>query len=63
MEQIRVPDMMCNGCAEKIKDAVKKLAGVVSVEADPQSKRVRIEGGPSRPDLVTAIRHAGFNPE
>jgi copper chaperone CopZ len=60
---IKVPDMMCGSCAEKIRVAVAPLAGVRDVRCDVPGKTVTIEGDAARGELVAAIAAAGFKPE
>ena len=59
MEELRVqvPDMSCGHCSATIKNAVGALEGVKSVEADPDTKRVRVDAESSVDDekIVKAI--------
>jgi cation transport ATPase len=61
-----VPSMVCEGCAEKIGDALRPLPGVREVRATVAQKRVsvRYETARSREqDLREALATAGFSAE
>ena len=36
-------DIECDGCTSSIEDALSKLAGVASVNGDPDTKQVKVE--------------------
>ncbi len=42
---VKTPDITCGGCANSIKNALGKMAGVKNVEVDVASKMVSIEHG------------------
>ena len=47
MEQktVKVPNIGCDGCVSTIKNEVSALAGVISVEGNPQTQIVTIQWG------------------
>jgi len=59
-----VPDMNCQHCVASVTKAVDGLPGVVEIDADPDTKRLVLEGdGSADPTAVLeAITAAGFHP-
>lgn len=61
--ELSVPSMVCDGCAEKIRNAVTALPGVHEVKVGLWRKRVRVRYEPTRvqeAQLKQAIASAGF---
>ncbi len=59
---LKVPSMHCQGCAGNLKEAIGKVPGVVSVEADPREKLVTIavrDGELGREEICSAITAIG----
>ncbi len=59
-----VPSMVCEGCAEKIGDALRPLPGVRDVKPNVARKHVHVRYEPARvreEDLRTALAAAGFS--
>ncbi|HEU4688375.1 MAG TPA: heavy-metal-associated domain-containing protein [Vicinamibacterales bacterium] len=59
----RIPNMVCEGCAEKIDGALHAIAGVCEIRSNVAQKRivVRYEPGTVRPEkLKDAVNRAGF---
>jgi copper chaperone len=56
------PDIVCDGCANAIKNAVGRLEGVESVKVDVAGKEVRVDHTTaiSRGDIEKALDGAGF---
>lgn len=63
MEPIKVPDMMCEGCVALITDLVGKMDGVESVNVDLEGRLVTVAGSANRPDVIEALKGAGYQPE
>ncbi len=61
----KVPDMNCAHCAGTITGAVSPLPGIVSVDADPETKLLRLETADDADAgaVRKAIEEAGFHPE
>jgi len=60
---ISVPGMHCPHCAMSVKRALSMVQGVKSVEADLESKVVRVAFNPSKVELgklIEAIERAGY---
>lgn len=58
-----VPDMMCEGCEERLTSILRELDGVERVKASAWRKRVRIRFDPVRVDakrLKAALAMGGF---
>ncbi len=58
-----IPNMVCEGCAEKIGSALSSLPGVREVKSKVPQKRVRVRYEPSRlraQQLRQALEQAGF---
>ena len=65
MQQItlNVPKMSCGHCKMAVETAGRSLAGVASIEADPQTKKVEVaydESAVSIEDIRKAITEAGY---
>lgn len=64
--EFRIPNMVCEGCTEKIDAALHAVAGVREIRANVAQKRIRIRYEPSkvRPEqLKDAVAQAGFRAE
>ena len=62
--ELLVPQMVCEGCAQKIRTALAALEGVKEVQPRVAQKRVRVRYAPARvqrPQLVDALKDAGFS--
>jgi len=60
---LKVPTIKCEGCVEKIRDALTKRRGVETVEGDPDQKEITVTFHPdqlSESDIRAAISGAGF---
>jgi len=57
-----VPGMTCNNCVTHVKNALVKLAGVVSVNIDLSSKLVRVQhtGSIGKQELALAVENSGY---
>jgi copper chaperone len=63
MSVFRVPDMHCDGCVRSVTGAVRDLDGKAAVQADLQTRQVRVETTASDEAVAAAIREAGFTVE
>ncbi|GIW53143.1 MAG: copper-translocating P-type ATPase [Gemmatimonadales bacterium] len=63
--ELSVPGMHCEGCARKISAALRRVAGVESVDTDLSARRVRVALGyaVAEETLVREIAAAGFKVE
>jgi copper chaperone CopZ len=62
--ELSVPDMMCDGCAEKIGSTLRAMPGVEAVKAKLWRMRVRVRYESSRlqaAHIKDALRAAGFS--
>lgn len=60
---LTAPDISCGHCVATVQTAVGALAGVASVEADADSKRVEVAFDPIRvtlPQIEAAMDEAGY---
>ena len=58
-----VPNMVCEGCAEKISTALSSLPGVCEVKSKVPQKRVHVSYEPAKvqeQQLRNAVNKAGF---
>lgn len=58
-----IPNMVCEGCCEKIDLALKSLPGVRDVRSNVAQKRIRVRYEPANVDptqLKNAVVQAGF---
>lgn len=60
MPQLSVPDMMCDGCAGAITEALTQADSAAQVEVDLQRKQVSVESTLSKRALRKAIKKAGY---
>lgn len=60
MSVFRVPDMHCDGCVRSVTGAVRELDDRATVQADLQTRQVRVETTASDEAVAAAIREAGF---
>jgi copper chaperone len=58
--ELKVPDMACAVCADKITKAVVSIDPTAKVSADPQTKLVNIETQQSETAIKAAIALAGY---
>jgi copper chaperone len=63
MSVFRVPDMHCDGCVRSVTGAVHDLDDKATVQADLQTRQVRVETTVSNEAVAAAIREAGFTVE
>lgn len=61
--ELLIPNMVCEGCAEKISSALLSVSGVREVKSKVRRKHVHIQYEPSRVDkeqLKEAVSKAGY---
>ena len=58
--KLSIPGMKCNGCVSAIEKALGEQSGVITSEVDLASKSASVESDASLPDLLDAIKAAGF---
>ncbi|MFB6208414.1 MAG: heavy-metal-associated domain-containing protein [Candidatus Nanohaloarchaea archaeon] len=62
--QLQVTGMSCNGCEERVENAVKQVDGVRRVEADHESDEVEVTADSENVEQVSqAIYDAGYEAE
>ncbi len=59
---LRVDDMTCGHCAGRIEQAIKGAFPGATVNADPASKLVTVQGGGDAASIGTLITAAGYTP-
>ncbi len=57
--QLKVPSIVCEGCAETITQALKNLDPETKVEVELSTKTVTVEGKPSENSMKQAITKTG----
>lgn len=57
--QLKVPSIVCEGCAETITKALKNLDPEAKVEVELSTKIVTVEGQSSEPSIKQAITETG----
>ncbi|KAK4389591.1 UNVERIFIED_CONTAM: Heavy metal-associated isoprenylated plant protein 44 [Sesamum radiatum] len=55
--------MCCSGCERVVKNAIRKLRGIDSVEVDLEMEKVRVIGYVDRNKVLKAVRRAGKRAE
>ena len=63
MIELTIGDMTCGGCVASITRVVKGLDPNATVDANVESKRVRIDSPIDTEAVVAAIEHAGYHPQ
>ncbi len=63
MPTFRVPDMHCAGCVKSVTGAVRDVDAGATVDADLDSKQVRVVSAASADAIAASIREAGFDVE
>jgi copper chaperone CopZ len=56
-----VEGMHCNHCKAALENAVSKVKGVTSVEANPSANTLTVTGSASEDAIRTAVEQAGFD--
>lgn len=57
---LTIPSMACAACAETITQAVQRVDATATVEADPQTKAVKVETAAAPEAVKAAIMAAGY---
>lgn len=57
---LTVPSMACSACGETIAKAIQAVDPTAAVQADPKTKRVKIETTASEATVKQAITGAGY---
>lgn len=63
MIELTINDMTCGGCVASINRVVKGLDPNATVDANVETKRVRINSLIDTEAAVAAIANAGFHPQ
>lgn len=58
--EIKVPNMMCGACVDKITNAIKAIAPHAEVKADVQTKLVVVTGEGTIEQIKAVITQAGY---
>ncbi|OWY68561.1 heavy metal transporter [cyanobacterium TDX16] len=61
--QLKVPSIVCGGCAETITKAVKSVDADAQVDVDVSAKTVKVEGVQSEESIKQAIAATGHTVE
>jgi Cu+-exporting ATPase len=62
---LRVPDMECDGCTERVTNVLERLGGVRSARVTLGDKTARVEHDPDAiapGELQAAVEKAGYTP-
>lgn len=65
-ETLQIPDMHCEGCAERIATVLERLDGVRNADVSFEHKEARVEyddAAVDHEDLKTAVEKAGYSVE
>ncbi len=60
--QFIVKDMTCEGCAGRIRDALKRVTGVENVDINVNTHLVTVKGIAEEESLKKAIINTGYTP-
>jgi len=61
--QLKVPSIVCEGCAETITKAIKSVSAEAQVNVDISAKTVKVEGAQSEDSIKQAIVATGHTVE
>jgi len=59
-KEISIDGMSCQHCVNHVTEAIKKLAGVISVNVDLGQKKATVEGEAQNDALTAAVTDAGY---
>lgn len=62
MIELTINDMTCSGCVASISRVVKGLDPDAKVDANVETKRVKIDSAVDADAVVAAIANAGYHP-
>lgn len=62
MQDFKLPDMTCGGCARKVTQALQKVDPQCEVQVDLPTHEVKVRSTQPREVLDQALRSAGFAP-
>ncbi|NBJ13389.1 heavy-metal-associated domain-containing protein [Microvirga arsenatis] len=60
MHHFHVPDMTCGGCLRSVTRAIQALDPQARVEADLDTRTVRVESAEEETSLLEALGNGGF---
>ena len=60
MIRFQVPDMHCGSCVRRVTKAVQSVDPTAKVEADVESREVRVDGSADPAALMGALAEAGY---
>ncbi len=63
VQTIKVPDMSCQHCKNKITDALRQMPGIQSVSIDLNTREVTVESVLDRQLILDRIKQAGYQPQ
>jgi len=58
--EIKVPDMACGACVDKITNAIRAIAPHAEVKTDLQTKQVTVSGESTAEQIKAVISQAGY---
>ncbi|NJK27770.1 MAG: heavy-metal-associated domain-containing protein [Coleofasciculaceae cyanobacterium SM2_3_26] len=61
--ELKVPSIVCEGCADTITKAIQALDADAQVQVDLATKMVKVEGKPSEEAIKQAIAEKGHTVE
>ncbi|MBV9389404.1 MAG: heavy-metal-associated domain-containing protein [Chroococcidiopsidaceae cyanobacterium CP_BM_ER_R8_30] len=61
--KLKVPNVMCSGCAETITEAITTMEPDAKVDVDVKAKTVSVESAASEESIKQAITAAGYTIE
>lgn len=61
--QLKVPNIVCDGCAETITESITTMEPDAKVEVDVKAKTVTVESAASEETIKQAITAAGYTIE
>jgi copper chaperone len=57
---VTVVGMTCGHCVAAVREELERLAGVIAVEVELETGRVRIQGDASDEEVAGAVAEAGY---
>lgn len=63
MLKLKISDMTCGGCENKVRKALAPIGGIETVSIDRGQKLVSVDGSASEGAVIQAIENVGFTVE
>lgn len=59
-QKLTISGMSCDGCEERVVEALETVSGVTSVEVERTNESATVNGSADAGELVAAVENAGY---